>query len=285
MNFRIDNVSLIIFSDIDGTFMNNDSFDLGNNIEIVKLLEKSNHMFVFNTSKTFNEICHLQKVHRTNFSFICETGGGIYSNENISSPFKGKRKNYYIVHESPRIKDIKQEIQTHAKRYFPGELIFYDDMNKKQISDISGLKGEDLKRSLKRDFSILFRWKSTITRYEEFKSLLKNYNLNIIEGGRFSHICSNQNKGKAVQNFMSIIKNKYKNVQLLSIALGDSINDIDMLEIADFPCIVKSPHNKPLIDGLMHKNTIMSHNFAPNGWIECIQSVITKLRIMDNCNG
>ena len=78
MNFELKKITLLIFTDIDGTFINNDTFHEGSNIRVAETLHKYNHMLIYNSSKTFNEIVFMQKKFNTSFPFICETGGGIY---------------------------------------------------------------------------------------------------------------------------------------------------------------------------------------------------------------
>jgi predicted mannosyl-3-phosphoglycerate phosphatase (HAD superfamily) len=61
MKFSIKNVTLLIFTDIDGTFINNDTFDEGLNTKTVSELEQAQHLVVFNTSKTFDEVNTFKK--------------------------------------------------------------------------------------------------------------------------------------------------------------------------------------------------------------------------------
>ena len=70
MKFLIKNITLLIFTDIDGTFINNETFDEGLNTETVLELEQAQHLVVFNTSKTFNEVDYFQKRIKTSLSFL-----------------------------------------------------------------------------------------------------------------------------------------------------------------------------------------------------------------------
>ena len=65
-----------------------------------------------------------------------------------------------------------------------------------------------------------------------------NKGLKILQGGRFFHISDNYNKAKAVKNFIKTIKS-ISNDRFLTVSLGDSENDICMLESTDYSCIVK----------------------------------------------
>ena len=135
-----------------------------------------------------------------------------------------------------------------------------------------------------RDFSILIKWKSTKSKYDEFKLFLKQFKLNLITGGRFSHICSEHDKGKATKLFIDKTKKFFNNSNIVTVAIGDSKNDFEMLNEVDFPCIVKSPNNHLLHDSLNSKNITFSDHAAPNGWIECIEKVITKIKSSEIAN-
>ena len=284
MNFLIKNMTLLIFTDIDGTFINNDTFDEGLNTKTISELAKAQHSVVFNTSKTFEEVDYFQKKIKTSLSFICETGGGIYiANDNLKTT-ESSRAAYQILYESRKITEYKDQIQSEIYKNFGDDLTFFDDLSVEEQSSLSGLSGHDLALASRRDFSILIKWKSTKSKYNEFKLFLKKFKLNLITGGRFSHICSEHDKGKAAKLFIDQTKNLFKTSNIVTVAIGDSKNDFEMLNVVDFPCIVKSPNNHLLQDSLDSKNITFSDHEAPNGWVECIEKVITKIKSSEIAN-
>ena len=44
MNFELKKITLLIFTDIDGTFINNDTFNEGSNVRVAETLRKHNHL-------------------------------------------------------------------------------------------------------------------------------------------------------------------------------------------------------------------------------------------------
>ena len=284
MNFLIKNMTLLIFTDIDGTFINNDTFDEGLNTKTISELIQAQHSVVFNTSKTFDEVDYFQKKIKTSLSFICETGGGIYiANDNLKTT-ESSRAAYQILYESRKITEYKDQIQSEIYKNFRDDLTFFDDLSVEEQSSLSGLSGHDLALASRRDFSILIKWKSTKSKYEEFKLFLKKFKLNLITGGRFSHICSEHDKGKATKLFIDKTKKFSKKSNIVTVAIGDSKNDFEMLNVVDFPCIVKSPNNHSLKDSLDSKNITFSDHQAPTGWIECIEKVVTKIKSSEIAN-
>ena len=124
MNYKLNNVTLMIFTDIDGTFIDNDTFYEGDNFDIAHELCASNHVFVFNSSKTFHEIISLQTKHSTNYPFICETGGGIYHRSLPQHEPCKIRGDYDVIFESKKVSSfqrlIKEEIykKFFSKKYY-----------------------------------------------------------------------------------------------------------------------------------------------------------------------
>jgi mannosyl-3-phosphoglycerate phosphatase len=284
MNFLIKDMSLLIFTDIDGTFINNDTFDEGLNTKTVSELVQAQHSVVFNTSKTFDEVDYFQKKIKTSLSFICETGGGIYLANDSLKTTGSSRGAYQVLYESRKITEYKDKIQSEINKNYRDDLTFFDDLSDEEKSSLSGLSGHDLALASRRDFSILIKWKSTKSKYDEFKLFLKKFKLNLITGGRFSHICSEHDKGKATKLFIDKTKKFYNNTNIFTVGIGDSKNDFEMLNEVDFPCIVKSPNNHLLQDSLNSKNITFSDHEAPNGWIECIEKVITKIKSSEIAN-
>ncbi len=75
MNFLIKNMTLLIFTDIDGTFINNDTFDEGLNTKTISELIQAQHSVVFNTSKTFDEVEYFQKKLKHHFHSYVRLAG------------------------------------------------------------------------------------------------------------------------------------------------------------------------------------------------------------------
>ena len=94
--------------------------------------------------------------------------------------------------------------------------------------------------------------------------------MNVLEGGRFIHISDNYNKAVALKKFLKIIKKKLKG-KFVTISLGDSENDVCMLESTDYSCIVK--REKKILSLKKQDNIYFSKAKAPDGWSESLDFV------------
>ena len=252
-------MNLIFFSDIDGTLINNNSFNYGKNIETIKELLNANHYVIFNSSKTFAEIDHILKSENLSIPFICETGGAVYCPRGFFGESEERRGDYDVIFESAKISDFSKKIEPILLSKFKDEMLFFNHMSLKMKERFSGLSGKDLERASSRNFSILF-------------------NLTIIKGGRFSHICSNFNKYSAMKFILKKISHNSPEQIYRTVGIGDSSNDIEMLNQTDYKCVVQSVNNTSLIAGLTSKNFILSTTQAPEGWQECVDNIFDQTR-------
>ena len=285
MNFDLKKITLLVFTDIDGTLINNDTFFEGKNIEIAETLHQHNHILIYNSSKTFDEIVNMQKKFNTSFPFICETGGGIYYKNLLTQASDELREGYSIMYESKKIEMFKKIIKEEVQKNFKNDLDMFDDLCLDEKSRLSGLKGNDLHLASKRDFSILINWKSDDGRYSKFKSVLHGHGLKLIKGGRFSHICASHDKGQAVKFFLNQIKSSGMYNKILTIGIGDSTNDLEMLSNVDYACVVKSKNNNDLMKKIDISKVLLSTQHAPEGWAECIHKIFTQIKLQEQAYG
>ena len=285
MNFDLKKTTLLVFTDIDGTLINNDTFFEGKNIEIAETLHQHNHILIYNSSKTFDEIVNMQKKFNTSFPFICETGGGIYYKNLLTQASDELREGYSIMYESKKIEMFKKIIKEEVQKNFKDDLDMFDDLCLDEKSRLSGLKGNDLHLASKRDFSILINWKSDDGRYSKFKSVLHGHGLKLIKGGRFSHICASHDKGQAVKFFLNQIKSSGMYNKILTIGIGDSTNDLEMLSNVDYACVVKSKNNNDLMKKIDISKVLLSTHHAPEGWAECIHKIFTQIKLQEQAYG
>mgnify|MGYP002885279815 CR=1 FL=1 len=266
----------LIFTDLDGTFLNNDDFSFGDNIKLTKKLLKLGHHVIINSSKTFAEIHDLLNHNNLTLPVICETGGGVYlpNNHSSSNTKQSVYPGYTSFYEAPKISQIESDLSS-ALMDFKDDFDFFDDLDKKEQENLSNLKDDGLILASKRVFTKLIVWKSNMNKLTRLTSVLESFNLNIIKGARFCHLCSSFSKGKSMNLLASYYKQKYRKTLFKTIAIGDSSNDIDMLMQADISCIVNSVGNSKIDNKELLKNSIKSISPAPLGWQECIREIVT----------
>ena len=80
-----------------------------------------------------------------------------------------------------------------------------------------------------------------------------------------------------MQKTLKILKsyNEFKDV--FTIGVGDSPNDLEMLDEVDFPCLIKRKNNENLLNE--EKYTISTKE-APNGWLEVVKIGLEKNKLI-----
>ena len=278
MTYKIDNLSVLVFTDLDSSFLSKSNFSFGNNLNMTKQLFEEGHFVIFNSSKTFVELKNFSQDQSLNLPFICENGGGIYSPKTYFKYSKKEKDGYSVIFETKNIENKMRSLKEEIIKIYGKHLTFFkdlDDVNKKKLS---GLSSKGVKLALDRDFTELILWQSNDENLFKFKEYLDLHDLKIIKGGRFHHISNNINKGISMHRLVNEYKKYYSSKDFITIAIGDSDNDFEMLNYADYPCIVKSSDNQNFVEDIKSTNLFISNKQAPEGWAECINEAFTSIR-------
>ena len=267
--------NIIVSTDLDGTLLDHYTYDWRAASDSLNLLTQKQIPIVINTSKTFAEVKQLQTELGINAAFIVENGSGLYINK---SSELAHHFNDYDNDFNRSVFGSEREKITDALVHFRDERHFkFEGYNDWQVADVvahTGLTEEKAKLSLERQFSEPLLWHDSDEKFTLFSTLVKQQGFKIIRGGRFIHILGDSNKGKALLALKNIL---YPNQECSLICLGDSHNDLDMLEIADIPVFIRSPVH-PFPDHQCSNEAIYTSGFGPEGWNEAIQSIFNPRR-------
>lgn len=158
---------------------------------------------------------------------------------------------------------------TSLKRETGFKFASFSDFSLQDIVQHTGLSEAGAQLAQNRAFSEPLIWQDTDANFDTFKAAILAAGFKILHGGRFIHILGKTNKGLAAQTLMQRIK--YEG-QTQMIALGDSGNDLDMLNIATTPVLVKSPaHDFP---NCIRADAIKTTAYGPKGWNDTIMDLI-----------
>ena len=88
------------------------------------------------------------------------------------------------------------------------------------------------------------------------------------------NICDNTNKSYAMAKALNFIKKEIDN-EIVTIAVGDNENDIEMIKQADYPCLVKNENFDSSLINI--DNLIKSYEPSPLGWSDVIKTALQKI--------
>jgi len=266
--------SWAVITDLDGSFLNHHNYQWSEALPAVKSLQDKNIPIIFNTSKTYSETVVLQKQVGISAPFIIENGSCIYLPKlqfpDLPSPFAESYKSYWQIKLGNTVKEIDRYVN---------QIILPDDQFSKlsdfsaeQASQLTGLSLEQSKNAIAREYSQPILWEGSESQLGNFKIRLEKQGLSLLRGGRFLHIQGNSDKGKAIRKLQVLYSHT-----LNTIVIGDSGNDLEMLNEADISIIIKAPGNQYLLDDFIP--TYISNLEAPKGWAEAINFVFQNYNL------
>ncbi len=248
----------LIYSDLDGTFLDHDTYSYKHAKPGLNLIKKRRIPLIFCTSKTRSEIEYWRKKINNDHPFISENGGGIFIPKNyFNFVFKYHKENndYFIVEFGEDIKILKQFIKDLKKDF---DITSFLEISDKEICKTTGLSSEQISLAKKREFVLPF----TIKNKNNEKKILrriKEEGLNVTIGGRFYHLMGGNSKGQAVCFLTNLYKKEYSDVY--TIGIGDSENDFSMLRCVDKGFLVQKKNNGYASDDFFHAD-----GKGPIGW-------------------
>ena len=233
------NMKTIIFTDLDGTFLNHDDYSFDEAKDAIAKIKKQNIPLIFTTSKTKVEVEMLQKKVGICEPFIIENGAAIF----FPKDYQGLDLSFLREYEDYRILQLGKTYQQILRFYNLYKVEFgmfgFSDMSIEEIAYYTGLSQEDAIYPKQRDFTEPFLLEDT-NRLANLTNLALTYKIKITKGGRFFHLIGEkQDKGLAVKEAIKLFEKLYED-KIRSIALGDGPNDIVMLEEVDIPIAIKN---------------------------------------------
>ena len=223
----IENSSLWVVSDVDGTLMDH-SYDLTPAKETIKLLQELSIPVILCTSKTAAEVKVIRKELNLTDPYIVENGGAIYG-ESLTR-VNGEiilGEKYHILENI--LSDISKEINYDLKPL--------NNISDQEATELTGLKGHSLALMRDRHWSMPFL-NPPDSMEEKLIICCKKFKVEILRGNRMSHMLSiKSNKGKAINE----LKKYSNNPNIKVIGLGDSPNDLPLLLNSDYKIVIPGP--------------------------------------------
>jgi len=268
---------LIIFTDLDGTLLDYSNYSFEAAMPALQLIKEKNIPLIICSSKTRNEIEHYRKKLYNLHPFISENGGGVfipkgYFNFQLSDPrlVIEEDKQYYLIRLGAKYSDLRNALNELRTEGF--DIKGFGDMTVEEVSALTDLNIDEAEMAKERDFDEPFVFVGAIHELPLLSDAIKKKGLNHARG-QFHHLLGNSDKGKAVSILIDLFQKEYNKVE--TIAVGDSPNDIPMLEIVDHPVIVRKSDgeydSQINIHGLMKADGIGS-----GGWNKIILDLINS---------
>lgn len=260
-------LDMIIFSDLDGTLVDHDTYSFEAALPAISLIKEMQIPLILASSKTAAEIAPIREAMGfENCEAIVENGAGLLE--------KGKHASDAAKHYS-KILSILSELDPELRSNFTG----FSDWSDSEVADQTGLSLEASRNAKQRQYSEPGIWSGDEKSFEGFQKALAEHRLKTQRGGRFISISFGSNKVERMHEIIGRYARDDKS--LVTIALGDAPNDIEMIETADLGVIVSNQSHKgiPLLEGEQSDKIIRTRLDGPAGWNEAVLSILNKKKV------
>ena len=269
---------VVIFTDMDGSLL--DHYDYNHQAAdlLLKQLDDNNIPVIPNTSKTFAELLVIRKSLNNQHPFIAENGAAVFIPVGYftEQPADTRQAGEFWLKEFVESREYWQSLLADLPNKFNGCYTSFSQSSIDDIMAMTGLNRESAICSSQRAYGEPLAWSGSEEDKLEFISLLNKRGATILQGGRFMHISGRCDKGQALQWLLELYQHNSKKI-VTSIAIGDSQNDIQMLEQADIALLIRSPvHELPTLD--RKHNLYISNNTGPAGWNEGVNTILGAMK-------
>ena len=252
-----------VVTDLDGTLLDH-HYDWTPAAEAIRWLQRQGIPVIPCTSKTAEEVRRFRQDAGLSDPFIVENGGAIHGQHPDGDEWE--------ISLGPGWQELRPKLKLMEAEL--GEpLLALDELSDAEGDRLLGLSGEALRMAQRRRCSVPFVAPPPSSR-DRLIAMVQDYRLTIVEGNRMAHLLGEGiSKGRALEALKQ--HQGCSDVQILG--LGDSPNDLPLLEVADIAVVVpgvKGPH-PTLIEGIADGRFQLARAPHGSGWAESVQRLLS----------
>lgn len=259
--------ALILFSDLDGTLLHTETYRYDAVLPVIERLQARQVPVIPVTSKTRAEVESLIQEMGLRDPFVVENGSAIYiprqgcpfalPEGEDQGPYRVLQLGVSYVMSRAGLKAIAQEVGRPLKGF--------GDLSIDQVQQLTGLTAQAAQQAKMREFTEPFLTPKNIAS-ETLTAAVEAMGFRMVVGDRFSHLIgAAAGKGVAVHRLVSLYAPTLAaDETIVTVGLGNSPNDLDMLDNVDHPVIMPGstgPHPR-----LAERGWAIAPQPAPEGW-------------------
>jgi mannosyl-3-phosphoglycerate phosphatase len=272
------NARLVVFTDLDGTLLDHETYSHSAAQEALDLVERQRIPLILCSSKTRAEMELIQTDLRLRHPFISENGGAIFMPRGyFPLSLEGTRsvEGYVAIEFGAPYWQLVEALH----RISAGlrvRVVGFSDMSVEEVTQDCRLSPMEARLAKLREYDEPFRiLGSSPASRSKLLDALHEAGLRCTKGGRYYHVTGVTDKGLAIKKLKSLYVESWGEV--LTVGLGDSLNDLPLLQEVDIPIVVRNPAAGATTRLLRKIPTArISSAPGPRGWNKMVLEVVAK---------
>ncbi len=268
----------IVFTDLDGTLLNGETYAYQAALLTLAHLTERGIPVVPVTSKTCQEVAQLRQDVGLRDPFVVENGSAVYlptDQSRFALPPGEDVDGYRVLQMGCNyitaragLKAIAQDLGRPLKGF--------GDWSIDQVVQLTGLSPEAAKQAKAREFTEPFMTPKNVPA-DQLREAVEAMGFRVVIGDRFSHLIgAAAGKGNAVHRLVALYQASHpKETPITTIGLGNSPNDLDMLENVDYPIVLPGAHGPH--PRLADRGWAIAPAPAPEGWAMAVETVLAQV--------
>lgn len=264
---------VVVFTDLDGTLLDHETYAFEPALPALERLRRMRIPLVFCTSKTRAETEFWRSRTGNAAPFVVENGGavfiprGYFPSKAAGAVLRGEYEVLEFGTPYPRLVAALEEASMRSGcRIRP-----FHRMSAEEIAERARLPLEQAVLAAQREYDEPFEVLDR-DRERELLKEIERQGFRWTRGGRFHHITGDNDKAAAVGALVSLCRRLAPDVR--TIALGDGLNDAEMLAAADQPVVMPSAHSAQLLE--MVPGARLAPGPGPAGWARVLLEMIPE---------
>jgi mannosyl-3-phosphoglycerate phosphatase family protein len=225
----------LFFTDIDGTLVAHDTYDLGPAAPAVTELQEAGIPVVLCSAKTRAEQEALRAQLGLEAPYIVENGAGVIFPAGFAGARAGEGEQELVVF-GLSYREVRRGLDEAAAEVGV-EVKGFGDLSVEEVAELTGLSLTRAARARSREFTETFVIENpTAEREALLRASVEERGLGMLRGARYWTALGKHNKNRAVQYVIG----RYEELgPVRSFGVGDFNNDLGMLEAVDVPMLVQ----------------------------------------------
>lgn len=270
----------LIFTDLDGTLLDQDSGAWSPAHPALQEALSIGIPVIPCSSRSFTECRTLHQQMGLRGPIVFENGAGVALPQNQFrrplAPPSDESEGYWLCRVAQPygyVREILQKLRQKHHYQFRG----MGDMSATEIEQYSGRDATMAQYAKQRRHSEPLIWLDNAKSFDVFAKDLESQGLRLTRGSHFMHAGSPCDKGQAVR-WLTGVYQKLLGTRPQVIVLGDSANDVPMLQAADIAVIIRPPHAMPLQyrPRDAQQQLLVSDATGPAGWNQVVHRLLVK---------